>query len=156
MKPITKSAKLANVLYDIRGPIMDAAKQMEEEGQKLIKLNIGNLAVFGFDAPEEVQQDMIQKLKVMLYRFLNPITGGVQGQGWEFGRPVYPSDIIKLLQNVQGVRFLGTVQLFELRYEDGQWMRRLSPQPIIDPSPTGLICSWSSPRFRSNHIINIV
>ncbi len=53
MKPITKSAKLANVLYDIRGPIMDAAKQMEEEGQKLIKLNIGNLAVFGFDAPEE-------------------------------------------------------------------------------------------------------
>ena len=53
MKPITKSAKLANVLYDIRGPIMDAAKQMEEEGQKLIKLNLGNLAVFGFDAPEE-------------------------------------------------------------------------------------------------------
>ncbi|WP_457280425.1 pyridoxal phosphate-dependent aminotransferase [Polaromonas sp. P5_D5] len=62
MKPITKSAKLANVLYDIRGPIMDAAKQMEEEGQKLIKLNIGNLAVFGFDAPEEVQQDMIRNL----------------------------------------------------------------------------------------------
>ncbi|QJC57056.1 Glutamate-pyruvate aminotransferase AlaA [Polaromonas vacuolata] len=62
MKAITKSAKLANVLYDIRGPIMDAAKQMEEEGQKLIKLNIGNLAVFGFDAPEEVQQDMIRNL----------------------------------------------------------------------------------------------
>ncbi|GAC1389724.1 MAG: pyridoxal phosphate-dependent aminotransferase [Variovorax sp.] len=62
MKPIKKSAKLANVLYDIRGPIMDAAKQMEEEGQKIIKLNIGNLAVFGFDAPEEVQQDMIRNL----------------------------------------------------------------------------------------------
>ncbi len=62
MKPIKKSAKLANVLYDIRGPIMDAAKQMEEEGQKIIKLNIGNLAVFGFDAPEEIQQDMIRNL----------------------------------------------------------------------------------------------
>ena len=62
MKPITKSAKLANVLYDIRGPIMDAAKQMEEEGQKIIKLNLGNLAVFGFDAPEEIQQDMIRNL----------------------------------------------------------------------------------------------
>lgn len=62
MKPLKKSAKLANVLYDIRGPIMDAAKQMEEEGQKIIKLNIGNLAVFGFDAPEEVQQDMIRNL----------------------------------------------------------------------------------------------
>jgi len=62
MKPITKSAKLANVLYDIRGPIMDAAKKMEEEGQKIIKLNLGNLALFGFDAPEEIQQDMIRNL----------------------------------------------------------------------------------------------
>ena len=62
MKPITKSAKLANVLYDIRGPIMDAARQMEDDGQKIIKLNIGNLAVFGFDAPEEIQQDMIRNL----------------------------------------------------------------------------------------------
>ena len=44
MKPIHKSAKLNNVLYDVRGPIVDAAKQMEDEGQKIIKLNIGNLA----------------------------------------------------------------------------------------------------------------
>jgi alanine-synthesizing transaminase len=62
MKSITKSAKLANVCYDIRGPIMDRAKQMEDDGQKIIKLNIGNLAVFGFDAPEEIQQDMIRNL----------------------------------------------------------------------------------------------
>ena len=62
MKTIQKSAKLANVLYDIRGPIMDAAKKMEDEGQKIIKLNLGNLAVFGFDAPEEIQQDMIRNL----------------------------------------------------------------------------------------------
>ena len=62
MKLITKSAKLANVCYDIRGPIMDRAKQMEDEGQKIIKLNIGNLAVFGFDSPEEIQQDMIRNL----------------------------------------------------------------------------------------------
>jgi alanine-synthesizing transaminase len=62
LKTVHKSAKLANVLYDIRGPIMDAARQMEEEGHKIIKLNIGNLAVFGFDAPEEIQQDMIRNL----------------------------------------------------------------------------------------------
>jgi len=62
MKPIHKSAKLANVLYDVRGPIVDAAKQMEDEGQKIIKLNIGNMAPFGFDAPEEIQQDMIRNL----------------------------------------------------------------------------------------------
>ena len=62
MKPVLKSAKRANVCYDIRGPIMDRARQMEEEGHKIIKLNIGNLAVFGFDAPEEIQQDMIRNL----------------------------------------------------------------------------------------------
>ncbi|MEY4654548.1 MAG: hypothetical protein RI884_3129, partial [Pseudomonadota bacterium] len=62
MKTVQKSAKLANVLYDIRGPIMDAARRMEDEGHKIIKLNIGNLAVFGFDAPEEIQQDMIRNL----------------------------------------------------------------------------------------------
>ena len=62
MKLIQKSAKLANVCYDIRGPIMDRARQMEDDGQKIIKLNIGNLAVFGFDAPEEIQQDMIRNL----------------------------------------------------------------------------------------------
>jgi alanine-synthesizing transaminase len=62
LKTVQKSAKLANVLYDIRGPIMDAARRMEEEGHKIIKLNIGNLAVFGFDAPEEIQQDMARNL----------------------------------------------------------------------------------------------
>ena len=62
MKTVQKSAKLASVCYDIRGPIMDAARQMEEEGHKIIKLNIGNMAPFGFDAPEEIQQDMIRNL----------------------------------------------------------------------------------------------
>ena len=62
MKQIQKSNKLSNVCYDIRGPIMDRARQMEDEGHKIIKLNIGNLAVFGFDAPEEIQQDMIRNL----------------------------------------------------------------------------------------------
>lgn len=62
MQPIFKSAKLANVCYDIRGPVLQRAKQMEEEGHKIIKLNIGNLAPFGFDAPEEIQQDMILNL----------------------------------------------------------------------------------------------
>ena len=62
MKTILKSSKLSNVCYDIRGPVLDKARQMEEEGHKIIKLNIGNLAVFGFDAPEEIQQDMIRNL----------------------------------------------------------------------------------------------
>ena len=61
-KPVKKSAKLANVCYDIRGPVLQKAKKMEEEGHKIIKLNIGNLAAFGFDAPEEIQQDIIRNL----------------------------------------------------------------------------------------------
>ncbi len=62
MKPISKSNKLANVLYDIRGPITESARLMEDQGHKVIKLNIGNLAAFGFDAPEEIQQDIIRNL----------------------------------------------------------------------------------------------
>jgi alanine-synthesizing transaminase len=62
MQPILKSVKLANVCYDIRGPVLARAKQMEEEGHHIIKLNIGNPAPFGFDAPEELIQDVIRNL----------------------------------------------------------------------------------------------
>jgi alanine-synthesizing transaminase len=53
---------LANVCYDIRGPVLDKARQMEDEGHKIIKLNIGNLAVFGLEPPDEIVQDMIRNL----------------------------------------------------------------------------------------------
>jgi len=62
MQPVNKSAKLNNVCYDIRGPVLARARQMEEEGHQIIKLNIGNLAAFGFDSPEEIRQDMIRNL----------------------------------------------------------------------------------------------
>ncbi|MEQ1582473.1 MAG: pyridoxal phosphate-dependent aminotransferase [Candidatus Nitrotoga sp.] len=59
---VLKSTKLTSVCYDIRGPVMTRAKQMEEDGHRIIKLNIGNLASFGFEAPEEIQQDVIHNL----------------------------------------------------------------------------------------------
>lgn len=62
MRTILKSGKLAGVFYDIRGPVLDLAQRMEEEGQHIIKLNIGNLAAFGFDPPDEIVQDMIRNL----------------------------------------------------------------------------------------------
>jgi alanine-synthesizing transaminase len=62
VKTFLKSDKLNNVCYDIRGPVLELASRMEEEGQKIIKLNIGNVGVFGFDPPEEIQQDMIRNL----------------------------------------------------------------------------------------------
>lgn len=58
----SKSNKLANVCYDIRGPVMKHAKRLEDEGQRILKLNIGNPAPFGFEAPEEILQDVIRNL----------------------------------------------------------------------------------------------
>jgi alanine-synthesizing transaminase len=63
VRPVSKSSKLANVGYDIRGPVLDRAKEMEDEGHKIIKLNIGNLAAFGLDPPDEIVQDMIRNLR---------------------------------------------------------------------------------------------
>lgn len=60
--PIQKSHKLDNVCYEIRGPVMRESKRMEEEGHRILKLNIGNPAPFGFDAPEEILQDVIRNL----------------------------------------------------------------------------------------------
>ena len=62
LRPVRKSSKLENVCYDIRGPVLARSKQMEEEGQRIIKLNIGNPAPFGFEAPEEIIQDVIVNL----------------------------------------------------------------------------------------------
>lgn len=59
---LRQSRKLENVLYDIRGPVLDEAKRLEEEGRRIIKLNIGNPAPFGFDAPEEILVDVIRNL----------------------------------------------------------------------------------------------
>ena len=58
MRTFEKSSKLEHVLYDVRGPVVDEATRMEEQGMKILKLNIGNPAPFGFTAPEEVILDM--------------------------------------------------------------------------------------------------
>jgi alanine-synthesizing transaminase len=59
---VTQSNKLADVCYDIRGPVLDEAKRMEEEGHRILKLNLGNPAPFGFEAPQEILRDVIVNL----------------------------------------------------------------------------------------------
>ncbi|MFA7565713.1 MAG: pyridoxal phosphate-dependent aminotransferase [Alkalispirochaeta sp.] len=59
----SKSVKLADVCYDIRGPVLDEAQRLEDEGFKITKLNIGNPASFGFDAPDELFHDVIVNLR---------------------------------------------------------------------------------------------
>ena len=77
MNTITKSTKLDNVLYDVRGPVLDEATRMEEAGSKILKLNIGNPAPFGFEAPEEVLLDMRQGL--------------TDSQGYSASRGIFPA-----------------------------------------------------------------
>lgn len=62
MKKIRQSEKLAKVCYDIRGPVLEEARRLEEEGNRILKLNIGNPAPFGFEAPDEIIQDVIRNL----------------------------------------------------------------------------------------------
>ncbi|AKU16931.1 pyridoxal phosphate-dependent aminotransferase [Luteipulveratus mongoliensis] len=62
MRPITQSSKLQNVRYDVRGAILVEAERMEAEGHRILKLNIGNPAPFGFEAPDAILQDMIRNL----------------------------------------------------------------------------------------------
>ena len=62
MRQVTQSSKLAHVCYEIRGPVLDEAKRLEEEGHRILKLNIGNPAPFGFEAPEEILVDVIANL----------------------------------------------------------------------------------------------
>lgn len=62
MREFKKSSKLDDVLYDVRGPVVDAAEKMEEDGVQVLKLNIGNPAPFGFRTPDEVIYDMRRQL----------------------------------------------------------------------------------------------
>ena len=62
MTKVYQSDKLGNVCYDIRGPVLEEAKKLEEEGHQILKLNIGNPAAFGFNAPDEILHDVILNL----------------------------------------------------------------------------------------------
>lgn len=62
MSKINRSNKLDNVYYDIRGPILEQANKMEEAGERILKLNIGNPAPFGFEAPDDILKDVIYQL----------------------------------------------------------------------------------------------
>jgi hypothetical protein len=72
MKPIERSKKLDGVCYDIRGPVAREAKRMEEEGHRILKLNIGNPAPFGFEAPDEILTCQPRKVTAILRAFIRP------------------------------------------------------------------------------------
>ena len=102
------------------------------------------------------REEILRTIRISLYKFLNPLTGGIEGKGWAFGRPLYESDIVALLQQARGVRYLGPVLLFPIRKQGDTWRRQPSPERVIDPGVQGLICSWADNNLRSNHVVNIL
>ncbi len=107
-------------------------------------------------ANPQAQQSILRQLKQSLYRFLNPLTGGTDGQGWAMGTPVYRSDIVNLIQQTSGVRFLGEILLFEIRRSQSTWFRNLATGGAINPGEKGLICSWADDRLRTSHTISLI
>ncbi|MGB7415922.1 MAG: putative baseplate assembly protein [Thermosynechococcaceae cyanobacterium] len=102
------------------------------------------------------QAEILNKIQVDLYRYLNPLTGGPDGQGWPFGRPLYPSDIMALLQQQAGIQYLGAILLFPIQHNGQAWQRQTTPVPCIDPGPLGLLCSWVDIPARTGHSVNVL
>ena len=93
---------------------------------------------------ERAEEMIRQQLELALYQFLNPLTGGIDGEGWKFGRPVYISDIMALFQKIAGVRYIGEVVMDSYYKQNNTWVKQTSePRQIIAPGDYGLICSWS-------------
>jgi predicted phage baseplate assembly protein len=104
---------------------------------------------------EASQERLLRQVNQTLYEFLNPLTGGRLGKGWDMGMSLYQSDIVKRLQGIPGVQFINTLQLFELRRADS-WQRQLVSSGVIDPGATGIICSWASDSLPSAHRIQLI
>ncbi|PZD70870.1 hypothetical protein C1752_08864 [Acaryochloris thomasi RCC1774] len=102
------------------------------------------------------QAEILHQIQVDLYRYLNPLTGGPERDGWPFGRPVYPSDIMALLQQRIGIQYLGAILLFPIQYNGQTWQRQTTPVPCIDPGPLGLLCSWADIHERTGHSVNVL
>jgi predicted phage baseplate assembly protein len=89
-------------------------------------------------SPERVQQRVLQRL----YTFLNPFTGGEEGQGWHFGRDLFVSDVYAAIQQTEGVQYVEQVKLFEV-VRSGKDKARKRPMDRIELPANSLLCSYS-------------
>lgn len=104
----------------------------------------------------KAQEEIQLQLKMQLYRFLNPITGGFDGTGWPLGSPLYTSDVIAICQKMMGIRRLGVIRLFELQKQGNQWTRAMPAEAGIFPGSSGLIASWEDDIQGLGHTISIL
>lgn len=107
----------------------------------------------------QMQEEMRSKLQAVLYRFLNPITGGFEKSGWLLGRSLRPQDIIALLQDIPEVSYVGSVKLFSIRKHPIQgWLLSPFPETAIVLKELALVCSWedANPVMKSGHEIQLM
>lgn len=99
MPEFKQSNKLHNVLYDIRGPLLEHAQRMEAEGHRILKLNIGNPAPFGFDAPDSILVDIIRNLP--------------QAQGYSDSRGIFSArTAVSQYYQTRGIQTIGVDDVY--------------------------------------------
>ena len=127
-----------------------------------------------YRSSDRARGDIRNQILLKLYQFLNPLTGGVEGQGWEWGRSLSIADIIAQCQQIKGVLYLGAVQLYEIRKQENgfdpitgedryAWSLFEARDGVIDPGPFGTITSWAGDsidfsangRSESGHTIHL-
>lgn len=130
MRTFTKSGKLDNVLYDVRGPVVDEANRMEEQGMNILKLNIGNPAPFGFRAPEEVIQDMRDNI--------------VNCQGYSDSRGIFAAR--KAVMQYAQIKHIPNVEMKDIFTGNGaSELIQLSLNALLNPGDEVLIPSPDYP-----------
>ena len=130
MRTFGKSNKLENVLYDVRGPVVDEANRMEEQGMNILKLNIGNPAPFGFRAPEEVIQDMRDNI--------------VNSQGYSDSRGIFAAR--KAIMQYAQLKHIPNVEMKDVFTGNGaSELIQLSLNALLNPGDEVLIPSPDYP-----------
>jgi len=130
MRTFAKSSKLENVLYDVRGPVVDEANRMEEQGMTVLKLNIGNPAPFGFRAPEEVIQDMRDSI--------------VNSQGYSDSRGIFAAR--KAVMQYAQLKHIPNVEMKDIFTGNGaSELIQLSLNALLDPGDEVLVPSPDYP-----------
>ena len=130
MRTFAKSSKLEHVLYDVRGPVVDEAARMEEQGMKILKLNIGNPAPFGFTAPEEVILDMRDNI--------------VDCQGYSDSRGIFAAR--KAIMQYAQLKNIPNVTMKDIYTGNGaSELIQLSMHALLDPGDEVLIPSPDYP-----------
>ena len=130
MRTFAKSSKLEHVLYDVRGPVVDEAARMEEQGMKILKLNIGNPAPFGFTAPEEVILDMRDNI--------------VDSQGYSDSRGIFAAR--KAIMQYAQIKHIPNVTMKDIYTGNGaSELIQLSMHALLDPGDEVLIPSPDYP-----------